>query len=301
MRALVLASAMSAIGCGGPTGDVTVFLDAEDTITRGLDAGEGDEDIVDGWSVRFAKYLVAVGEIRLARTADGQEAHDDAARVIDLAALPPGGVELTRFEALDALRWDRFEYATPHATGATRDESVSEADFDAMVANEWTYLIEGTLENPSGESCPPDGACRAATALSFRAGASVATSFGPCEGHDGLPGVTVTEGGTAVSITIHGDHLFFDTFPSAAEVIERRAQWLANADLDGDDTITTEELMAIDAAALFPSSTYSLAGAPYPLETAFDFARSQLATQGHFQGEGECPWATDGGHGGHDH
>ena len=102
--------------------------------------------------------------------------------------------------------------------------------------------------------------------------------------------MTVTEGGTAVSITLHGDHLFFDTFPSMAEVIERRAQWLADADTDGDDTITTGELMAIDAAALFPSATYNLAGAPFPIETAFDFVRSQLATQGHFQGEGECPW-----------
>jgi len=290
MRTVLLASAMSAIGCAGPTGDVTVLLDAEDTITEGLDAGEGDEDIVDGWSVRFSKYVVAVGDVRLARTADGQEAHDDAVRVIDLAALPPGGVELVRFETLDAVRWDRFEYATPHAGGATRDESVSEADFEEMVANEWTYLIEGTLENPSGQSCPPGEECRAATILSFRVGASVGTTFGPCEGQDGLPGVTVTEGGTAVSITIHGDHLFFDTFPSAAEVIERRAQWLANADTDGDDTISTDELMAIDAAALFPSSTYSLAGAPFPIETAFDFVRSQLATQGHFQGEGECPW-----------
>src|SRR5688500_16319018 len=141
MRTVMLATTMVAMACAGPTGDVTVLLEAEDTITEGLDAGEGDEDIVDGWSVRFSKYVVAVGDVHLARTADGQEAHDHEVRVIDLAALPPGGVQLVRFEALDAVRWDSFEYATPHAEGGVRDESVTQEDFDEMVANEWTYLI----------------------------------------------------------------------------------------------------------------------------------------------------------------
>lgn len=301
MRIVFIVTVLAAIGCAGPTGDVTVLLEAEETITEGLDAGAGEEDVVDGWSVRFAKYIVAVGDVRLERSADAQEAHDPTVRAIDLATLPPGGMELARFEALDAVRWDRFEYATRHAEGAARDESVDPTDFDEMVANDWTYLIEGTLENPSGESCPPGGACRAATSLAFRFGANAETAFGPCEA-EGLPGVTVTEGGTAVTITIHGDHIFFDTFPSGAEVIERRAQWLADADTNADGAITGTELMGIDAAALFPSETYSLAGSPYPIETAFDFVRSQLATQGHFQGEGECPWAVEGGaSGGHDH
>ncbi len=290
-----------AIGCASPTGDVTVLLEAEETITGGLDPGEGAADVVDGWRVRFSKYLVAVGDVHLERTADGQEAHDPSVHVVDLASLPPGGIVLTRFESLDARRWDSFGDATAHAhADATKGESVSQADFDEMVANDWTYLIEGTLENASGESCPPRGECRAASRLSFRLGASVETFFGPCE-DEGLPGVTVTESGTAVTISIHGDHLFFDTFPSGAEVIERRAQWLANADTDGDDAITAEELMAIDAAALFPSEVYNLAGAPFPIESAFDYVRAQLATQGHFQGEGECPWSVDGASGGHDH
>lgn len=301
MRTWTSIIATAALGCASPTGDLTVLLAAEEVIIDGLSAGEGSTQIVDGWTVRFDKYIVAVGDIHLARTADELEAHDHTVHVVDLATLPPGGIELARFSDLAAKRWDRFSYATPHAEGAERDESVSQADYDEMVEHDWTYLIEGTLENPSGESCPPGGECRSATRLSFRIGATVETVFGPCQAAD-QPGVVVTEGGTAVTITIHGDHLFFDTFPSGAEVIERRAQWLANADLDGDGAITNDELRAIDAAALFPSDTYSLGGAPFtPLESAFDFVRSQLATQGHFQGEGECPWSVDGASGGHDH
>ncbi len=294
--------AVIAFGCGAPTGDVRVLLGAESSITEGLDPGSELEDVADGWSVRFSKYVVAIGHVRLVRSTAALEAHDDGVTVIDLAALPPSGLELARFEALEVGRWDHFEYATPRAgADAIRHESVSEADFEAMVAGGWTHLVEGTLESPEGQSCPPDGECRPAARLTFRIAAEVETLFGPCEAEDGLPGVTVTEAGSTVSITLHGDHVFFDAFPSGAEVIERRAQWLANADTDADGAITPEELMALDAAAIFPSDTYNLAGAAIPVETAWDFVRAQLATQGHFQGEGECPWELDGVSGGHDH
>lgn len=299
-KAIILCTALT-VACAEPTGDLTILLQAEQTITEGITAGEGPSNIVDGWSVQFSKYLVTVGDVHLERTADEREAHDSHVWVVDLAALPPGGVELTRIEDLLAERWDVFGYATPRANEESlRHPRVNQVDFDEMVAHGWTYLIEGSLEKASGESCPPAGECRPASQLSFRIGADVDTVFGPCQG-EGLPGVTVTESGTAVSISIHGDHLFFDTFPSGAEIIERRAQWLADADLDGDGLVTSEELMEVSAASLFPSTIYQLAGAPFPIETAYDFARAQLATQGHFQGEGECPWTIDGASGGHHH
>lgn len=298
----MLLSLMLAACGGGPTGDVTVLLTAEDTITEGLDPGTELENIVDGWEVRFSKYIVAIGDVHLQRSADGQEAHDETIYVVDLAQLPASGITLTQFEALSAVQWDRFGYATAHPSAmAVRHDSVSQADFDAMVANEWSYYIEGTLSSPTGESCPPGGTCRAATSIAFRFGVDVDAGFGPCEAEDGLPGVVVTESGTSVAITLHGDHMFFDGFPSGAEIIERRAQWLANADTDGDDVVTAAELQAVEASALFPSSLYNLGGAPIPIEHGWDYVRAQLATQGHFQGEGECQWTFDGTMGGHQH
>ncbi len=292
MRKLYLVSAL-VVGCGGPTGDVTVLVEGEDTITGGLDPGTDLENVVDGWSVRFDRYLVAVGDVHLARTAEDVEASDPSVIVVDLHALGAGGAELTELEALDAVRWDSFMYATPGAAEAMQHESASGADFAEMVANDWTYLVEGTISNPAGQSCPPGGACRDATELTFRFGVPAPTRFGPCDAEDGLSGVTVTEGGTTVAITFHGDHVFFDAFPSGAEVVERRVQWLADADTDADGAITREELEAIPAGDLLTSDIYHVSGGPswIPIVTAWDYVRAQLSTQGHFQGEGECPWS----------
>jgi hypothetical protein len=77
------------------------------------------------------------------------------------------------------------------------------------------------------------------------------------------------------------------------------------ADQDGDGRVSTEDLAALDTTTLFPSGEYDLGGNPlgdeHPIETALDFVRAQLATQGHFRGEGECVWTFMGVEGEHDH
>ncbi len=286
-RAWILALALG--GCAAPTGSLDVLLEAESTITDGIDPGSDEESVVDGWTVRYSKYVVAIGDVRLARSNDDLTAEAPRMWVVDLTRTPAGGIELARFEDLVAARWDRFGYALRAPDETAMRAEVDDADFAALRDNGWTYLVEGTLERADGQSCP-EGECRPATLLTFRFGAHVESAFGPCQAEDGLPGVSITEGGAAVSITLHGDHVFFDRFPSGAEVIHRRAQWLADSDLDGDDVITRDELAAVDAAEAFPIDTHHLAGAPIPIATAWDFVRAQLATQGHFQGEGECPW-----------
>ncbi len=88
--------------------------------------------------------------------------------------------------------------------------------------------------------------------------------------------------------------------------VVRRAQWMVNADVDADGTVTQEDLQSIgetDLGQLLPSDLgdgmpgFALGGAPIELHDAWDYAIAQLKTQGHFQGEGEC--AFDGM--GHDH
>jgi hypothetical protein len=77
------------------------------------------------------------------------------------------------------------------------------------------------------------------------------------------------------------------------------AQWLADCDLNLDGTVTADELGAI-APSQLPEldDRYQLGGSPItPLDDMYDYVMSQLKTQGHFQGEGECP--VDGV--GHDH
>lgn len=283
-------------GCGDDdapagTGSVQVLLEAESTIVDGIAAGPGAEDITDGWSVSFSKYLIAVGHVELARsTMPEPHLHADVDYVVDLHTLPPAGFQLAQFEGVEAGRWDEFGYETPEASATSmRADNVSQADFDEMVAGGFTYLIEGTLTKSDGQSCPPGGSCRAAPSLSFRFGVSAPTAFGGCQAEEGARGLAViADGTTAVSATIHGDHMFFTAFPTTVETLTRKAQWLANADTDGDNTVTRAELEALDPAALFPSAEYSLTGAPIPVVTSWDFIVAQLKAQGHFQGEGEC-------------
>jgi|SRR5690606_1983126 hypothetical protein len=285
-------SCAAATGCGGSAdeGRLEVLIQAEDTITRGLDPGTGPENLVDGWTARFDKYVVALGNVKLGRDADHIEVTDTVRRAYDLVQAPQADWELTELAGLEGKRYDFFGYETVHAEEAERHPSVSEADFDEMVEHHATYLIEGRISRDAEE-------------VTFRFLVPADTAYGPCE-VDGLPGVPITGGGTfAVGLTIHGDHLFFDSF--GTHDVERRAQWIADADVDADGHVDVAELRTITGAALsqlLPSNRYALGGwTAFPIETAYDFLRAQLHTQGHFQGEGECVWTVDGVAGGHDH
>jgi hypothetical protein len=144
----------------------------------------------------------------------------------------------------------------------------------------------------SGENAGGD-TCYANAEISFDFGVSAETHFGPCE-IDGVPGVSIAAGSTqTVAATIHGDHLFFNGFPEGDEGgIVRLAQWLADSDLDLDGSVTREELESISPAELaeLDPALYDLGGSPIsPVEDMWTYVRAQLKTQGHMDGEGECP------------
>jgi hypothetical protein len=289
----VLSAATAVAGCGDDygVGNLQVLLEPEATVTDGLDPGSELEHVRDGWTVRFTKYVIAVGDIQLGTSHRNIAHRDDTMHVVDMTSLPPAGFFLAQFDEIDARRWDYFGYTTGHVDGGLRDDSVSQEDMDEMAANGWTYLMEGTVTNPEGESCPPGGTCAPATEVAFRFGIPAYTEAVRCEA-EGIFGVSVAENTTtSVNVSIHGDHLFFDSFPTGPEIVDRRAQWIANADLDQDGMATQEDLKAIALEDLFPSNLYSYEGAPFiELATAFDWLVAQSHTQPHFQGEGHCTW-----------
>lgn len=290
-------------GGSGPTGEVTILLEAESSITGGLAAGTAEEDVIDGWSVSYDTFVTTIGELQLARSATGASQRDTRLVVVDAASLPATGFTLAHFTGLEAQRWDVLSFRTPAATAAAMlDASVPSADRDAMVAGGCAFLVGGAIDNASGESCVGTSACVAETHVAFRLCIPAATDYGPCSSPDGIAGVSVVASAdTSVHVTLHGDHLWFNTFPSGAEgTVERRAQWLANCDADHDGTVTQAELEATSAAAVFTTANhYDLAGSPridgHGIQTAWDFVRAQMSTLGHFQGEGECPWAVSSG------
>ncbi len=301
-------------------GTLVVLLEAEDVILEGLQPGTGEENIADGWAVNFDKYIITIGDIDVIASTDDSLAREAGdVWTVDLTEVPPTGLALWTIEEIPEGRWE-FNYAQSGAAdGAQRHQSVEEADFNTMVSNDWTHLVQGTITNGSGQSCPPaslavpgertpngntsgDNPCYDSASISFSFGASAETSFGPCE-IDEVPGFSITAGATqTVAATIHGDHLFFNGFPEGDEGgVSRLSQWMADCDLNLDGTVTVEELEAI-APAQLPEidDRYQLGGSPItPLDNMYVYLASQLKTQGHFQGEGECP--VDGVAHEHDH
>lgn len=306
---LATASASACIDDAG-RGSLTVILESEDTIVNGLDPGDDVEDVRDGWQLRFEKFIATIGHVEVHHaTKTGLAAHDEDVYVVDLRSVPASGLPLWEIPDLRVGRWE-FEYdVTGAADGAIRHASVSSADYDAMRAVDASYLIAGDLHRDDGRSCPPPAlatpgaatpagtnaaghACYANPTVSFELLVPTETHYGPCE-LDGVPGFSISDGSTqAVAATIHGDHLAFNGFPEGDEGgVLRLLQWLADCDLDVDGVVTRAELEAIAPSALAElDARYQLGGSPItPLTSMWDYLSAQLETQGHMNGEGECP------------
>ncbi|MBX7190709.1 MAG: hypothetical protein K1X94_01545 [Sandaracinaceae bacterium] len=282
-RRVVLGALAAALaGCGGsgsPNGDLTVAIQAEDTITEGLSAGTAEEQIVDGWNVTFDKYVTTFGELHLTSMAGGASVVTAMDLVVDLTTIPETG-RVVRTGPLAEGRY-AFEYSMPVATaGMTRDTSVSQADFDRMVAEGCSYLIAGTAENGT-------------RTITFDVCLDAEADYA-CSSTDGMEGIVVSAGSSTAFMTVHGDHLFFNGFPAGDEaVVTRRAGWLALVDdaTGADGTVDNADLEGTPISIL-PASDYALTGAPTVEGMAITnmslYARAQLQTQGHLNGEGEC-------------
>jgi hypothetical protein len=318
VRANLLSAALGATGliaCGGgdetgATGELSVLLEAEETV-GGIAAGDGPEDIRDGWSVSFEKYILVVGNInlQLATNPNVRRAASEL-HAVDLALVPESALPLWQINDLAAERWV-FNYELSSAGPAQsvqRHTSVSEADFAELRDNDWTYLIEGQATKSDGRACPPvaratpptaatsvgmdaDGnPCYSQPSVRFRFGVSAATTFNECES-DGVVGVAIPDGttGTAAA-TIHGDHMFFNGFPEGQEGgVIRLAQWMADSDLNLDGQVGRDELEGLSVADLAViDERYELTGTEGEIDDMWDLLVEQLKSQGHMDGEGEC-------------
>jgi hypothetical protein len=283
-------------GCGATseTGAVQVFVEPEDTIPEGLEPGDGEENIADGWKVTYERFLVTIGNVRAARSAAQEKLSDPAVFVLDLKNAPAGGYIITEFKDASAVRWDRFGFDLPNAKAGVKTlapTADADDDVELMVDNGYSLYVEGFVEKADGESCPPGGTCVPATKVSFAWGLQAGTSFDDCATEDGLVGFAIPASGTVqVKPTIHGDHWFFSNITAGAEITKRYAQYIADSDLDGNREVTLDELRQVDAAAVFPSPKYNLSGAiGGSITTAYDYVMAQSRTLGDFQGDGECP------------
>lgn len=289
-------------GCGGGggtttqgTGNAQVFVAPEDTITDGLDPGTDLENITDGWTVRYTKFLVVVGNVRAGQSGNASATLSDPKNyVIDLKNAPEGGLVITTFNSVAATTWDRFGYDMPQAQASfEKAQGLSQADYDFMVKNGYSVYFEGEMTKPGGKSCKPTAPsdCVDRSSVTFKWGLAGGTSFDDCSAEEGNSGFSVPNGGSVqLKPTIHGDHWFFSNITQGVEITDRQAQWVADADLNRDGETTLDELRAVHASDVFtPARNYNLSGALIPVNTAYDYFEAQVRTIGHFQGDGDCP------------
>lgn len=296
-RLALVATLLLVPGCGtgAGQGSAQIFTQPEDSIPEGLEAGDGPENIQDGWNVRYERFLITIGRARATRSDTGEPIRDAGVYVLDLMRAPAQGYVVATFEDVAAVRWDRFGFDLPNAKeGVGLLPPTSEEDRAFLVDRGDSIYFEGAIEQDGGQSCPPKQACRPASIITFRWGFPAGTSFDDCGTSDGNAGFAVPSGSSIqVKPTLHGDHWFFSNFTAGVELTARRAQYIADADLDGDGETTLDELRSTPAADVFAVPDYNLAGSlGGPIETAYDYVLAQIRTMGHFQGDGDCPTRT---------
>jgi hypothetical protein len=250
-------------------GGVQFFVVAEPSIAAGVPAGAGPTDIVDGWSLRYDRFLLVIRGPSLYSSDDDFDRFETD--TIDLVTLAPEGHLLAESDELETGRWD-----------------VSYSIYELHMSGELTRADPGPC-SPDTADCPP-------TAVRFDWRLSFGTLYGICTAAGEPPGFTLAAGETArLEATIHGDHWLRTGFGASAERSGRRAQWLAESDVDRDGFVTLDELSSVPAAGLFrPDLGYDLGEIPNDIQgygailTAHDFLRAQMSTIGGFQGDGEC-------------
>ena len=276
----------------GGTGTLRVTLSGEQGAKVGYPFTVDGETVgfVDGWSLRFDEVVVGVAALRL-RAGDGDEAPLDVDHVV--ASLRVDDPVAWEREGVPARRWDRVGYALrAPSPGARILGGVPEATLARMRALGAALYVRGSATSAAGR------------AIAFELHLPDAILADRCEsGRDGTPGVVVTPGArTDVALTVHLDHLFFDSL--VVERAEMRFEALAAA-ADADGRVTLDALSAQPLADLRDTAgaplrdasgapvLYDPGSAPLAAATLREFVRASLSTVGHLDGEGHCAYARE--------
>src|SRR5881394_2239750 len=86
----LVGAAVAAAGCGNSgSGNAQIFVEGEDTIVNGLDPGTELENVKDGWTVRYDKFLITLGNVRASQsTKPSARLSEPKTFVLDMRAIP---------------------------------------------------------------------------------------------------------------------------------------------------------------------------------------------------------------------
>lgn len=276
--------------CSNPTiqgkGTENFSTWGEEFIEEGIPAGDGTSGFVDGWSLKYTKFLVNFHNIVVADAAGHVVASLDRPRFVDNTKV--GVKQLVSFPNLPAQAYSQVSY---EIRPAVADEEIvggaDPSDLAMMVSKGLSFYAEGTATKRD-----PKDSTKTLT-KTFRWGFKTQTSYHDCHSAEengiSTEGVVVTDNQTDDSqLTTHGDHLYYDSLQSgdnAKPTLIRFDEKAAADDApngDGDGEITLQEL----CKAHIDPAIYNTSGLPGA--TIGDFVISLARTIGHFRHEGEC-------------
>jgi hypothetical protein len=226
-----------------------------------IEQGIPAEAFADGCSVAFDSFVVVVSGRALVDDAGGVVASLDGAGVYDLTASGPHemGVVSAPSGTWRGMKVTVAPEASAAAGNATADQVA------AMVRREASILVQGTL------TCNDIG-------RSFDWAFGTATDYA-C---DPTNLVIPVEAAATTQLTIHGDHLFYDSLWAEDAEVRGLALWEADADENG--SITQEELARHEVAPYYPDGLGAF-------DDATNFERwleVAAGSVGHVDGEGHC-------------
>jgi len=280
----IVCLAVGACASESGEGTLSIRISGEEAAQSGYPVGEGEDQIAlaDGWTLEFHKVIVSLTHFSLA-TEDGEDATLEVDPVV--VDLHQGTPELWRFDGLAAQRWEEvgYRYSKPRADARVVND-VSDEDLELMQDEGYSLLIEATARSDRRD-------------VELKWGFPLAIDVLHCQnGLDGTDGIVVRDNAvTNGEITVHLDHLFFDSY--ATEEPNLRFDAMAEMTPDGRP-LMLGALRGQDNLSDLKSLTGKPLGLAYDPGSAFhpvptnleEYVIAAAETTGHWNGEGHCEY-----------
>jgi hypothetical protein len=266
---LATGCAFAMLGCGEDTGQINVTTWGEGYIENGIEASE----FADGWSVKFERFLVVLGNVTISDEARSSSLTMPGQKLFN--HVTPGVKTVTTFNQVAPQSWPNVSFEIPVASAATElDESATSEDLQFMRQGAYSAYVEAELTKENATK-------------SIQWGFTKPTLYNACTTSDGTRGIAVPSGGVeTMELTIHGDHVFLDDLGSPEASL--RFEALAAADTNNDGAVTLDELTAVQLIDIAPGNGTYGTGVASDINDLGGFVRSLGRTLAHFRGEGSC-------------
>jgi len=280
---LVAMSSLNTVACGssdptgsGGEGKLSFTTWGEEYVEEAIPPDSASAGgFVDGWTVKYSKFLVNLRNITVADAGGGIALQQVGSVLFDNHVR--GVKSIAQFDGIPAKAWSDVSYEiAPVAQETELSDSATEDDKQLMLQGKYSLYVEAT-------------ASKGDRTKRFAWGFAIGTKYQAChseqDGRDEAGVVVTNNSETVVELTTHGDHLYYDRLQSSSDpaiITSLRFDAIAAADADDDGEISFAELNAapLDLELYDPSGL--------PATSHGDFITSLARTVGHFRGEGEC-------------